>query len=221
MKKTVDSQKILQILTAAIVIETGLMISSAGTALFYSAELGSSAMATFCDGLHLVLHVSYGDANTIANVALLIALVLLDRSYIGIGTVLCVFTIGPWVNVFMALLEPLNLAAKVMALRILFSFLGAVLMGLGLGLYMAVGKGYGALEGIVSFVCKKYGVNVTTSKVIQDATLVAAGIVLGAQWGVGTLIGIAVTGFVMQRSVQFFSGVLKKHAEWRSEKANV
>ena len=50
-----DSKKILQLFKNILWIELGLAISSAGTALFYAADLGSGAMATFSDGLHLLL----------------------------------------------------------------------------------------------------------------------------------------------------------------------
>lgn len=206
-----SEEKILQILKDAVVIEIGLMISSLGTSLFYSADLGSSAMATFCDGLHLLIHTSYGNANTIANAVLLIVLFAMDRKYIGIGTILCVFTIGPWVNLFMSLLSPFAFEQTNMVIRILLTIAGASLMGVGLGIYMAVNRGFGALEGIVKYLCKKFNLEVKTVKIFQDAILVLGGILLGAQWGIGTIVGIFLCGPVLQRSNQIFSTVLNSN----------
>ena len=141
----ISKEKILRLVLDVLVIEIGLMISSLGTAFFYAADLGSSAMATCCDGLHLLLNISYGDANTLANATLLILLFLLCRSYINVGTVLCVFTIGPWVNLFTPLLQGLKLSEMNMAVRILCTLVGTAMMGVGLGLYMAVDRGFGAL----------------------------------------------------------------------------
>lgn len=201
-------EKILRILKDACVIEIGLMISSLGTSLFYSADLGSSAMATFCDGLHLLINTSYGNANTIANAVLLVVLLIMDRKYIGIGTILCVFTIGPWVNLFMSILSPLAFEQTNMVIRILLTIAGASLMGVGLGIYMAVNRGFGALEGIVKYLCKKFRFEVKTVKIFQDAILVIGGILLGAQWGIGTIVGIFLCGPVLQKSNQIFSSVL-------------
>ncbi len=204
-----EEKKILQIIEYAILIEIGLAISSLGTALFYSADLGSSAMATFCDGLHLLINTSYGTANTLANIVLLVVLFILDKKYIGIGTILCVFTIGPWVNLFMAILEPINLNTLNIVIRILLTVCGASLMGVGLGIYMAVNKGFGALEGIVKFICQKYKIEVKTAKVVQDLILVVCGIILGAQWGIGTIVGILLCGPVLQKSNLYFSNIFK------------
>lgn len=199
-----NRKKIIQFIGDIIVIELGLMISSFGTALFYAGDLGSGAMATFCDGLHRVLNISYGSANTGANAVLLAILFLLDRKYINIGTILCVVTIGPWVNLFTPILQSLGIAAMGMPVRLMSAALGTVLMGIGLGLYMAVNRGLGALEGFVRYLREKTGIAVKTAKVIQDAVLVLGGILLGASWGAGTLLGIVCTGPVLQVSCRFF-----------------
>lgn len=199
-----NRKKIIRIIGDIIVIEFGLMISSFGTALFYAGDLGSGAMATFCDGLHRVMNISYGSANTGANAVLLAILFLLDRKYINIGTILCVVTIGPWVNLFTPILQNLGIAAMGMPVRLMSAALGTVLMGIGLGLYMAVNRGLGALEGFVRYLREKTGITVKTAKVIQDAVLVLGGILLGASWGAGTLLGIVCTGPVLQASCRFF-----------------
>lgn len=212
-------EKIIRICRDILLIEIGLMISSFGTALFYAGNLGSGAMATFCDGLHLVFHTSYGSANTWANVALLALLFLLDKRCINVGTLLCVFTIGPWVNLFTPPLQSLGLAEAHMVLRLLCAVGGFALMGIGLGLYMAVGRGLGALEGLVQYAREKTGVSVRAAKILQDAILVAGGIALGAAWGIGTLLAILCTGPVLQAANQYFSKKLASGAEngWRDK----
>lgn len=208
---SVNTKKIIRIIRDIIIIEIGLMISSFGTALFYAGDLGSGAMATFCDGLHRVLNISYGNANIGANAVLLAVLFLLDRKYINVGTILCVFTIGPWVNLFTPILQNLNIGAMGMPARLASAAMGTILMGVGLGLYMAVDRGLGALEGFVRYLREKAGITVRTAKIIQDAVLVLGGILLGASWGAGTLLGIVCTGPVLQTSCRFFEKQLKMH----------
>ena len=195
----------IKLVVDIIIISFGLMISSFGTALFYAAELGSSPMATFCDGLHNLLGISYGTANTLANLLLLVALFFLQRSYINVGTVLCVFTIGLWVNLFTPLLGGALIAQWSMGLRVLCTVAGTVLMGVGLGLYVAVDRGFGALEGLVKLLCAKRTLSYTTAKIIQDILLVVAGILLTAKWGVGTLVAMLLTGPVLQAAIHFFT----------------
>lgn len=199
-----DSKKILQLFKNILWIELGLAISSAGTALFYAADLGSGAMATFSDGLHLLLGISYGNANTLSNMVLLVVLFFLQKSYINVGTVLCVFTIGPWVNLFTPVFQATGLAQANMCLRLLAAVGGTVCMGVGLGLYVSVGCGLGTMEGIVMHCRERFHISVGVSKIIQDVTLALPGILLGARWGVGTVIAMFCTGPVLQFSTAFF-----------------
>ena len=199
-----DSKKILQLFKNILWIELGLAISSAGTALFYAADLGSGAMATFSDGLHLLLGISYGNANTLSNMVLLVVLFFLQKSYINVGTILCVFTIGPWVNLFTPVFQATGLTQANMCLRLLAAAGGTVCMGVGLGLYVSVGCGLGAMEGIVMYCRERFHISVGVSKIIQDVTLALPGILLGARWGVGTVIAMFCTGPVLQFSTAFF-----------------
>lgn len=205
-------KKIIVLSKDTILIVIGLMISSFGIALFYAAEMGSSPMATFCDGVHDLLGISYGLANMLVNAILLVVLFFLDKKYINIGTVLCVFAIGPFVNLFTSLLVSLDLAHATVIIRILCSVAGTALMGLGLGLYVAVDRGLGALEGFVKILCDRNSFSYAKAKILQDAILVVGGIALHAKWGIGTVIAILLTGPAFQASMTLFSKILDSAA---------
>jgi uncharacterized protein len=203
-----DGVGISDIVKDITIIVLGLMISSFGIAVFYAAEMGSSPMATFCDGVHNILGISYGLANMLVNAILLVVLFFLDRKYINIGTVLCVFAIGPFINLFTSMLIGFGLAHVQYVLRVLCTVAGTALMGLGLGLYVAVDRGLGALEGFVKILCAKNGFSYAKAKILQDVVLVAGGIALNAKWGIGTVIAIVLTGPAFQASMVFFSKLL-------------
>ncbi len=190
-------------------IEIGLMISSFGTALFYAAELGSTPMATLCDGMHLLLNISYGSAYTLANAAFLVILFFLESSYIKIGTFLCVFTIGPWVNFFTPILQNSGIGVLPLWIRLACTIAGTVFMGIGLGLYVAVNRGFGALEGLVKIICNRSSIVTSQAKIIQDALLIVGGVLLQATWGIGTFITVFLTGPMMQWSIQYFEKKLR------------
>ena len=204
------NSSIKKIIKDIILIEIGLAISSFGTSLFYASGLGSSAMATFSDGLHNVLAISYGDANMLANVVFLIILAFLNYKFINIGTILCVFTIGPWVDFFTAIVANLNIVALPLIIKIVITISGAAFMGVGLGLYMAVGRGFGALEGVVKWLVMKTPLTIKTAKILQDVFLSVSGILLGGAWGLGTIIGIVVIGPILQASSMRFGQLLNR-----------
>mgnify|MGYP002792566342 CR=1 FL=1 len=193
------------------VISFGLLISSFGTAIFYQSGMGSGAMATFSDGLHKLLDISYGMANMMANMLFLILLFVCDRKMINIGTVLCVFLIGIFVDIGTFLFTPLSIASAPEWCRFLCMLLGCVMMGTGLGLYVAVDRGFGALEGLVKYVCKKKNLSFDKVKIIQDFLLIGIGIALRAEWGIGTVISAILIGPIMRVSIGYFQSVFYKN----------
>ena len=202
--------KYLNLLKDIFIITIGLFVSSFGTVLFYQAELGASPMATFCDGLHIILDLSYGTTNTLANVFLIIILIFIKREYINIGTVMCVILIGPFIDIITMLFNAIDISETSMIIRIVFVIIGTIFMGIGLGLYVSVDRGLGALEALVKYFCAKTCMSYSKVKIAQDVILVLMGIVLSATIGIGTVIAVFLTGPILQKSIKFFTPILCK-----------
>ena len=185
-------------------IELGVFISAVGISLFYGANLGSSPMATFCDGIHHLLHISYGAAYSLANLFFMIVLAVIKLSYIGVGTVLCGLTTGVFIDAVNYILAPLNLSSYGITIRLLLAILGIGLMGVGLGMYVAMARGYGALEGFVIYFSEKFKVSKGFIKVVEDVLLVFMGYLLGAKIGIASILAVLLTGPILNRSVTFF-----------------
>lgn len=201
---------IKDIMKDTMIISIGLFISSFGTALFYEANMGSGAMATFCDGIHKVMNITYGQANILMNVILLLVLFFCDRRYINIGTLLCVFAIGIFVDVSTWMLTFVPFSGSTWGLRFAGAIAGTLLMGAGLGLYVAVDRGFGALEGLVKYVVAKKNWEFGKVKIAQDVILIALGVALQAAWGIGTVISALLAGPIMQWSIKRFRRLLGK-----------
>lgn len=192
-----SKEQIKRLIIRILAISFGLFINGVGLAFLYSVELGSSPMGTFADGLHNLIHISQGNANILANAAFLLVLLILARKYISVGTVLCTFTLGLYVNLASAVIGPLNLVALPFPYKIMVSAIGTLLMGVGLGIYVAVDFGLGPLEAIVAIIYQHSKLKYKTAKIIFDALLGVFGIVLGGKIGIGTVISILCTGMVM------------------------
>ena len=205
-KKPLDIKGIIKDI---IIISIGLMISSFGTALFYQAGMGSGAMATFSDGLHRLTGISYGTANMAANAVFLVLLFICDRRMINVGTVLCVFLIGIFVDMGTAVFSLLPIASAPVAVRFLCMLASCAMMGIGLALYVAVDRGFGALEGLVKYLCAKTGIGFDKAKIAEDLLLIGLGILLHAEWGIGTLISAIVIGPIMKVFIGIFQRMLQ------------
>lgn len=192
------------------IISFGLMISSFGTALFYQANMGSGAMATFSDGLHRLVNISYGTANLMTNIIFLVLLFWCDRKMINVGTLLCVCLIGVFVDIGTVIFGMLPIASAPIYIRFICVLMGCVMMGVGLSLYVAVNRGFGALEGLVKYFCARTKLSFDKIKIGQDLILICCGIAMHAKWGIGTLISAVTIGPIMSVFITLFQKMLKR-----------
>lgn len=209
-KMKTTKQDICLILIKSLLISVGLFISGIGMALFYDVQMGSSAMGTFVDGMHYILNVSQGSCNILMNALFLLILVFFARKYISAGTVLCTFTLGLYVNLGAYLIQPLNLLSQALPIRVAAILIGTVLMGIGLGMYVAVDFGLGPLEAIVAILCEKTKYYYKTVKITFDFVLALLGVFLGGKYGIGTLASVFLTGAVMEFVIKKFQKVFKR-----------
>ena len=193
INKTQIRSLIIQIAT----INIGLFINGFGLAFLYSVELGSSPMGTFADGLHNLIQISQGSANILANAVFLFVLLLFARRYIGIGTVLCTFMLGLYVSLASSVIGQWDLLGLSLKYKIFVSAIGALFMGVGLGIYVAADFGLGPLEAIVAIICSSGKIKYKFAKTIFDASLGLLGILFGGKIGIGTVISILCTGLIM------------------------
>ena len=106
--------RIRELLLRIALLLCGLLIAHLGVTLFLLTSLGSDPFNVLIQGLFLRLSSASGwtwltHGIVHAGISLLIVAVLLvvDRSYIRIGTLLCMLLGGPIIDMFSFLLKPL------------------------------------------------------------------------------------------------------------------
>lgn len=169
----------------------GCVIAACGIALTLRAGLGVGPYDVLNTGVSARAGISFGAANVIASViACLIGWRLGVK--IGLGTAIATLGIGPLVDGWLLLLpEPSALLAQVGALSV-----GLVVISFGLSLVIAAGLGAGAVEvlmlGIVNL-----GVPLRWARTALEVGMCVAGILLGGQFGLGTIAIALAIGHVM------------------------
>ena len=208
----VNKNEVRDFLCRLFLISAGFALAGLGTALMYKAELGSSPNATMADGLHVLFHVSYGTGNILANLITLAVVLVFARDLIRYGTLVCVFTMGIYVNFWDSLI-PALLEGAGWVLRLLTALLGNVIMSAGLAFYVKIHAGLGSLEAIAEFLRRTWNCRYSLAKTAEDAVLLVAGICLGGTFGAGTVISVFMTGILMQWFFRFYEktfGFLKR-----------
>ncbi len=160
----------------------GLFITGIGTAMMYLVNWGSAPAATIGDGVHVAFHISYGTAGILVNILFLIVLVFLDRSIISIGTILATFFMGIFIDVGVFLIEPFYTDTFSVFAKAVILVLGGIITAIGLGYYVGVNFGIGAIDGMSVALNKKFNIPFTVCRWGVDIVITVVGILLGGAW---------------------------------------
>lgn len=178
-----------------IIIIVGITITQLGKSALYSTYLGNVPMSTFIDGASKIGGITYGQANFFLNLLFLIVMFFLDRKLIHVGTILMTLMSGGLIDLFNKIFSVNGLSGSSdIRIRVLFTILGSVLSGIGIGLYTYSDLGYGPFDGVMFYLVNNFNYDVSKVKIIQDAILCVLGIVMGGSYGVGTIIAILLGG---------------------------
>ncbi|MEG0962149.1 MAG: hypothetical protein RR139_00400 [Lachnospiraceae bacterium] len=168
-----------------------------GVALFLENQLGSDSIALLCDGIYHVLPVSYGTASLLYNLLIILVALVVARKNIGVGTIAYALLSGYFIDFYCWVLHPLQMGQNHFAIRFLGYFLGQLCLSLALAILIQLSLGMNALDAVLHKVHEKTKLPYAVLRTGTDFTYSAVGTLLGGTFGVGTVISIASTGFLI------------------------
>lgn len=186
----------------------GTFVLALGIFLILSETKGADPMSVFLQGMHLKTGLQVGTINQMLNGSILLLVFLLDRSSIGIASLLYVFNIGFFMNLlfhYVPYASPGGIGAYAVTLT------GVVLIGIGSATFLYADYGAGAVEGLMVYLNDRYGLPLKGVRMAMDASFVFVGYLLGGLVGVGTILGVLLIGPTIEVTLK----ALKKRAECR------
>ena len=190
------NQTRLDIFKNSISATLGLMCFAVGTYLVIQANLGVNPWDTFCIGLSQKLGILYGTASIIISFSI-IALDLLLREKIGIGTILDAIVVGKTVD----LLNWLDIVPKQESpvIGIIMMLVGFFIGGFSQFLYMRAGLSCGPRDGFQIAIGRRlHMIPIGGINVIILSVVLVIGWFLDGPIGIGTLISPFAMGFMQQ-----------------------
>ena len=209
-----------EILIRVVILLVGLTIAHLGVTLFLLANLGADPFNVLVQGIYRTLDklvnwklLTHG--NTHMTICFLIILVLLvvDRSYIKIGTILCMICGGPIIDFFTGILSFLFANEMALWLKIITLGIGCVILAFGMTIVIKSDAGTGPNDLVAVVISDKIKRKFSIVRIIVDVSFVLVGFLLGGSVGVGTIICAAVVGpvagFFMPFNEKMVHNVLK------------
>lgn len=216
MKRTIK-----ETLLRVIVLMIGLTIAHLGVTLFLLANLGADPFNVFVQGVFRTLQKSinfalltHGNTHVVISLIIIVVLLIVDRSYVKIGTVLCMICGGPIIDMFSLVLNPVFEAVPQMWFKIIMLAAGCVILAFGMTIVIKSDAGTGPNDLVAVVISDKLRKKFSIVRVIVDVSFVLIGFILGGSFGVGTIICAflvgPVAGFFLPRNEAVINKALNK-----------
>lgn len=176
----------------------GLTIAHLGVTLFLQANLGSDPFNVLIQGLYRFLpwpeFMTHGYVHVGVSFLIILVLLVVDRGYIRIGTLLCMILGGPIIDMFTVVLAPVIHSGSAMWLRLLSLVLGCVILAFGMTIVIKSQAGTGPNDLVAVVISDKMKRKFGTVRILVDVSFALAGFLLGGTVGLGTIVCACLVG---------------------------
>lgn len=190
----------------------GLWIAHLGVTLFLQTNLGSDPFNVFVQGLFRAIPwpewagMTHGRVHLLVSLLIMVVLLVVDRSYVGIGSVLCMALGGPIIDVYTLWLSPFLNETLPLAVRVPLLAVGCVILAFGMTIVIRSQAGTGPNDLVAVVLSDKSGKPFGPVRIGVDLTFALVGFALGGVVGIGTII----CAFLVGPAAQLFFPVSEK-----------
>ena len=184
----------------------GLCIAHLGVTLFLQTELGSDPFNVFVQGLFRALPwpawaaMTHGRVHLLVSLLILLVLLMADRSYVGVGTVLCMALGGPIIDVSTLWLAPVIHGGLPLLWRLGLLVAGCLILAFGMTIVIRSQAGTGPNDLVAVVLSDKLKKPFGPVRVAVDCAFAGIGLALGGVLGIGTV----VCAFLVGPAAQLF-----------------
>lgn len=193
----------------------GLCVAHLGVTLFLQSDLGSDPFNVFVQGLFRGIPwpafaaMTHGRTHLLVSLVILLVLLAVDRSYVGIGTVLCMALGGPIIDVYTLWLSPVIHGGLPLPLRLSLLVAGCVILAFGMTIVIRSRAGTGPNDLVAVVLSDKLRKPFGPVRIGVDLTFALVGLALGGVVGLGTVI----CAFLVGPAAQLFFPISQRLCE--------
>lgn len=186
----------------ALIVVVSIYLMTFGFALYLKAGVGSDSISLLVDGINHTFGMAHGMASNLVNLLLFVVMVVLNRGCVGFATVISAFGTGTFLQLNLDLLNLLSGGEPFpLWVNLLFPVLGAVLNAGSIGLYLTMDLGASPFDGAVLTLERLTPLSYQNAMYVVNAAFFLLGVALGGVWGYGTVVAVALSGFLFQRAL--------------------
>lgn len=180
-------------LIRCLILLVGLVIAHLGVTLYLLVDLGSDPFNVLVQGLFrsaqsMFSGVTHGTVHIAVCLLIIAVLLVVERSYVKIGTLLCMVCGGPIIDFFTAVLSPLFRQAHPVWIDYGVEIAACVILAFGMTIVMKSDAGTGPNDLVAVVISDKLRCPFGMIRILTDCSFVIIGFALGGSLGVGTIV---------------------------------
>ena len=177
----------------------GLWVFGTGEALLVAARVGNSPWTVLAEGVAINTPLTVGTSTIVISAGVMCFWIPLKERP-GLGTILNAIVVGIAIDAMLPLLP----APEVLGWQVLQSALGAVVVGVGSGIYLSARLGPGPRDGLMTGLHRRAGWPLFAIRLGLELSVLVAGWLLGGVAGIGTVIFALTIGPAVATAVRVF-----------------
>lgn len=182
------------------VIQIGFFLYGLSIALAIRANLGTGTWAVLDVALAQITGLTPGTMTVLVGFAVLIS-ALLMREQVGWGTLGNILSIGPWLDLALFFIPPVE---NNWPLQLLMLLAGVLTQGIATAIYIGVDAGAGPRDSLMLAIKRTTGVSYRLARGMIEVSVLVIGWLLGGPAGIGTAIHALLVGTAMQWAFKVF-----------------
>ena len=189
-----NRRSLRELAVRVVLLLAGLSIAHLGVTLFLQSDLGSDPFNVFVQGLFRALPwpawaaMTHGRVHLLVSLLIMLVLLVVDRHYVGIGTVLCMALGGPIIDVYTLWLGPVINGSLPLGARLGLLVAGCVILAFGMTIVIRSEAGTGPNDLVAVVLSEKGKKPFGPVRIGVDLTFALVGLALGGVVGLGTVI---------------------------------
>jgi uncharacterized membrane protein YczE len=182
------------------VIQIGFLLYGLSIALAIRANLGTGTWAVLDVALAQITGLTPGTMTVLVGFTVLIS-ALLMREQVGWGTLGNILSIGPWLDLALYFIPPVE---NNWPLQLLMLLGGILTQGIATAIYIGVDAGAGPRDSLMLAIKRTTGVSYRVARGMIEISVLVVGWLLGGPAGIGTAIHALLVGTAMQWAFKVF-----------------
>lgn len=183
-------------------LNVGLMLFGLGISTMLKAGIGLDPWSTLHEGLSLQTGLSFGRIAQLIGLGLIVLSFFLFRVKPGLGTMLNMLLVGPWINLFRA--QAWLPTAEGWVWGVVQFMVGVALVGGASGLYIGARFGAGPRDAFVLGLASRLRRSIRAARSVLELLVLILGFSLGGPAGLGTVLFAVSIGAFMQFFLRVF-----------------